>query len=92
MEDQNSVNIYGTQVELSDPVAEGLPLGLTTHGVMATEHITEVSFGDTLIPEQREQYEAELRQLLADKVSNMADVVFFDHNLRLASRRQHPDS
>lgn len=79
-----------TKVELSDPVAEGLPLGLITHGVMATEHITKVSFGDTLIPEQREQYEAELRQLLADKVGNVAEVVFFDHNLRsewtLASR------
>ena len=78
--------MFRSQVELSDPVAEGLPLGLTTHGIMATQHITEVSFGDTLSPEQREQYEAELRQLLEDKVGNVAEVKFFDHNLRLASR------
>ena len=78
--------MFRSQVELSDPVAEGLPLGLTTHGVMVTEHNTEVNFSDNLSPEQREQYEAELRQLLADKVGNVAEVKFFDHNLRLASR------
>ena len=73
-----------SQVELSDPVAEGLLLGLATHGVMVTEHNTQVSFGDTLSPEQKEQYEEELRQMLLDKLGNVAEVVFFDHNLRSA--------
>ena len=77
-----TLSMLRSKVELSDPVAEGLPLGLATHGVMVAEHKTEVSFTDTLSPEQREQYEAELRQMLTDKLGNVAEVVFFDHNLR----------
>ena len=82
-----TLSMLNSKVELSDPVAEDLPLGLATHGVMVTEHNTEVNFSDTLSPEQQEQYEAELRKMLADKLGNVAEVVFFDHNLRSASRR-----
>ena len=89
-----TLSMLRSKVELSDPVAEGLPLGLATQGVMVTEHKTEVSFSDTLSPEQREQYEDELRQMLTDKLGNVAEVVFFDHNLRSRSRRllTRPDS
>ena len=66
-------------------MAESVPLSLATHGVMIAEHTTEITFGDTLGPEQKEMYEAELRKMLAEKLGNVADVVFFDHNLRCSS-------
>ena len=58
---------------------------------MIAEHTTEITFGDTLGPEQKEMYEAELRKMLAEKLGNVADVVFFDHNLRCSTLWKYDD-
>lgn len=80
--DKYNFTLKKTEVNLTDPVAENIPLNFTEKGVTYAEHETKVEFGDVLTPEQRSQYEEELNTLLRSKLNNVAEVQVFDHNLR----------
>jgi len=71
-----------TKVVLTDPIEENIDLKFHEKGVMYTDHVTKVQFGNTLTPEQKQEYEAELNSLLKSVLSNVEEVIMFDHNLR----------
>lgn len=71
-----------TKVTLTDPIEENIDLKFQENGVMFTDHVTKVQFGDTLTSEQKLEYEAELDGLLRSTLPSVEEVIMFDHNLR----------
>ena len=63
-------------------MSENIDLRFDEKGVKVVKHETKIQFTDVLTDDQRQQYEAELDTLLRAELNNVAEVVYFDHNLR----------
>ena len=71
-----------TEIELRDPTKEDIPLEFKHDGIIFTDHVTRVDLQSDFSQTKKISYEKELDDLLRTKLGNVAEIEFFDHNIR----------